>query len=223
MQESAMHQPFCFDQQRFEETGRLFPESIEDDSRVAYHGTCSGYATTIENEGLVSRFRIYDFNEVLKIAESLPPEDRALSASLEEYARHSGTRLSFSPTSSKAADYSYCLGGQISAQLRRALQKARYQSAGIVQQLQALAQATPLVYAVELQTLLYGRVTNDPGSSNIYVDEAIAPDHIIARMNMPSIKPPILAKAIPVGPTYRELRSRKGTLVSALCAKYWDD
>jgi len=214
-----MLQQFLFDPERIRTTGRLFPATTEDDTRVAYHGTCSSYAPTIERGGLVPRFPIYDFGEILKIAASLPKEDSALAASLKEYADAGGTRLSLSPVSIKAADYSYQCGGQISAQLRRALPKATYCPSGIVTALQTLEHSAPIVFAVDLQPLLGGRVSNDPGSRNIYADEPIPKELLVAWMELPTPKPAVLAEVNSASPTYRQLRSVRGTLVNTLFEK----
>jgi hypothetical protein len=124
-----------------------------------------------------------------------------------------------SPTSVDAAKHAYNFGGQISAQLRKALVKAKYQSASVVECLHFLENATPIVYAVNLETLLKGGITNDSGSKNIYVGEKIAPELLIARINMPREKPSILDDVIPDSPTFKKLRSMEGTLVNILFKK----
>jgi hypothetical protein len=214
-----MLKPLCFDLHLVTKTGRLFPESVEDDRKIAYHGTCSVYTEAIERGGLLPRFPIYDFDEIKKIAASLPAEQKQLAVSLMDYAENKGTRLSLAPTSLEAARYAYNVGGQISAQLRRALGKAEYKSESIAMCLKGLESAIPTVYAVDLQRLLKGPVTNDPGSRNIYVGEQIAPELLIARTDMPMQKPFILTERIHNGPTYEKLLPVRGTLVNILFEK----
>ena len=99
----VMLKPLPFDVDLVKNTGRLFPESVEDDRKVAYHGTCCVYTEAIESGGLLPKFPIYDFDEIRKIAASLPAEEKQLAASLMEYAENKGTRLSLAPASFDAA------------------------------------------------------------------------------------------------------------------------
>jgi hypothetical protein len=208
---------FTLDEGRYLSTGRLFDGTIEDDNRIAYHGTSLLFSGGVESRGLSPKFELFDFEVVLEIAAHLPPEQAQLSDSLRQYAEGRGTRLSFSPVSRVAAGYAYTFGGQISCQLRRAV------NYGVVSEktlavLNRLMSLSPCVYAVDLSHIADEFVTAEV-SGSIYVSTMVCPESLVCRMDLPLKKPKCLSGTPANAPTAPQLLRRPETIFSRLFRK----
>ncbi|MBP2302451.1 hypothetical protein [Azospirillum picis] len=168
-------------------TGKIFPNEIEAQDWIGYHGTSSFYSDNIENGG---------FSNTKPVPEELLD---ALKQTLQKYGMdHSGIdsfkklrSVSFSPVSELCL--SYCsaskLGGQglgiisnaINALRDKPLKDEDRELADKIDNIiKEIRSRHPVIYAVNLKGIQRQRY--DSVTKAVLVHEAITPDRIIAKL-----------------------------------------
>lgn len=137
-----------FSESRLTETAKLFSDSFEDPSRLAYHGTSTLFSDEIESSGFKYPYVVIPPGDLLALADSLPAAEHDLASTLRATVRP--TRLGFSPYSYAAVDYALTGGGQVVRLCGRAVDVGGAPSETIVARLRILAGAEPCVYAIDL-------------------------------------------------------------------------
>lgn len=176
---------YTFDPTFSKENQTAFPESFQDDSKIAFHGTSCAYSANIESEGFKCGYRPFPLDQFAVVADQLANQHFDLAQRIRMCAQNL-VRFSLTKNSFQALEYSLkAKGGQSLGFVREAQRLGANLPLELCELMNRIDSTDVCVYAISLD--LIPRASCEESGNNIWVSASIPANALIAKVTVPRL------------------------------------